>query len=37
LILKLKPKNRHSNFEAQIIKPKLPVLMTKPKNLRPWF
>jgi hypothetical protein len=38
LILRPRPKNRRSDFEAQIIKPELPVLMPKPENHPPpWF
>jgi hypothetical protein len=37
LILKPKPRNRHSDFDAQIIKPELPVLRPKQENPPPWF
>jgi hypothetical protein len=38
LILKLKPKNRHGDFEAQITKSELQVLRPKPENPPPpWF
>jgi hypothetical protein len=38
LVLRPKQRNRHSDFEAQITKPKLPVLRTKPGNPPPpWF
>jgi hypothetical protein len=38
LILRLKPRNRHGDYEALITKPKLPVLMPKPGNSPPpWF
>jgi hypothetical protein len=38
LVLGLKPRNRHSDFETQITKPKLPVLRPKPENPPPpWF
>jgi hypothetical protein len=30
--LRPKPRNRHGDFEAQIIKLKLPILMPKSKN-----
>jgi hypothetical protein len=33
LVLSTKPRNRFANFEAQITKPELPVLRTKPENL----
>jgi hypothetical protein len=35
LVLRLKPRNRRGDFEAQIIKPELPVLMPKPGNPPP--
>jgi hypothetical protein len=38
LVLRLKPRNRRNDFEAQITKPELPVLMPKPGNPPPaWF
>jgi hypothetical protein len=38
LILRSKPKNRRGDFEAQITKPELPVLMPKLENPPPsWF
>jgi alkanesulfonate monooxygenase SsuD/methylene tetrahydromethanopterin reductase-like flavin-dependent oxidoreductase (luciferase family) len=38
LILRLKPKNRRSDFETQITKPELLVLRPKPGNPPPpWF
>jgi hypothetical protein len=38
LVLRPKPRNRRSDFEAQITKPELPVLRPKPKNPPPpWF
>jgi hypothetical protein len=38
LVLRPKPRNRHDDFEAQITKPKLPVLRPKPGNhTPPWF
>jgi hypothetical protein len=38
LVLRPKPKNRHGDFETQITKPKLPVLMPKLENPPPpWF
>jgi hypothetical protein len=38
LILMHKPRNRRSDFEAQITKPELPVLRSKPENPPPpWF
>jgi hypothetical protein len=49
LVLRLKPMNRHGDFEDQITKPELPVLRHKPRNpshrfwgqiernRRPWF
>jgi hypothetical protein len=38
LVLRPKPKNHRSDFEAQITKPKLPVLRPKPGNPPPpWF
>jgi hypothetical protein len=38
LVLRLKPRNCHGDFEAQITKPKLPVLRPKPGNPPPpWF
>jgi hypothetical protein len=38
LVLRPKPKNYHGNFEAQITKPWLPVLRSKPVNPSPpWF
>jgi hypothetical protein len=38
LVLRPKPRNRHGDFEAQISKPKLPVLRPKPGNPPPpWF
>jgi hypothetical protein len=33
LILRTKPRNCHSDFEGQITKPPLSVLMPKPENL----
>jgi hypothetical protein len=32
LVLRSKPRNRHGDFEVQIIKPKLPVLRSKSPN-----
>jgi hypothetical protein len=32
LVLRVKPRNRHGDFEAQITKPELPVLRLKPGN-----
>jgi hypothetical protein len=38
LVLRPKPRNRHGDFDAQITKPKLPVLRPKPGNPPPpWF
>jgi hypothetical protein len=38
LVLRHKPRNRHGDFEAKIIKPKLSVLRPKPENPPPpWF
>jgi hypothetical protein len=38
LVLRLKPRNRRGNFEAQITKPELPVLRPKSRNPPPpWF
>jgi hypothetical protein len=38
LILKLKPRNRRGDFEAQLTKPELSVLRPKPENpAPPWF
>jgi hypothetical protein len=38
LVLRPKPRNRHGDFEAQITKPELPVLRSKPENPPPpWF
>jgi hypothetical protein len=38
LVFRPKPKNRHGDFEAQITKPELPVLWSKPRNHPPpWF
>jgi hypothetical protein len=38
LILRHKPRNHHDDFEAQITKPKLPVLRSKLENPPPpWF
>jgi hypothetical protein len=38
MVLWPKPRNRHSDFEAQITKPKLPILRPKPGNPPPpWF
>jgi alkanesulfonate monooxygenase SsuD/methylene tetrahydromethanopterin reductase-like flavin-dependent oxidoreductase (luciferase family) len=38
MVLRSKPRNRHGDFEAQITKPKLPVLRPKPGNPPPpWF
>jgi hypothetical protein len=38
LILRIKPRNRHGDFKAQITKPELPVLRAKPGNPPPpWF
>jgi hypothetical protein len=38
LILRPKLRNRHSNFDAQITKPYMPVLRPKPENPPPpWF
>jgi hypothetical protein len=38
LVLRPKSRNRHDDFEAQITKPKLPVLRPKPENPPPpWF
>jgi hypothetical protein len=38
LVLRPKPRNRRGDFEAQITKPKLPVLRPKPENPQsPWF
>jgi hypothetical protein len=38
LVLRPKPKNRRDDFEAQITKPKLPILRPKPGNPPPpWF
>jgi hypothetical protein len=38
LVLRPKPRNRRGDFEAQITKPKLPVLRSKPENSpSPWF
>jgi hypothetical protein len=38
LVLRLKPRNRHDDFEAQITKPELPVLRPKSGNPPPpWF
>jgi hypothetical protein len=37
LVLRSKPRNRRSNFEAQITKLELSVLSTKPGNHRSWF
>jgi hypothetical protein len=38
LVLRPKPKNRRGDFEAQIIKPELPVLRLKQENPPPpWF
>jgi hypothetical protein len=38
LVLKPKPRNRRGDFDAQITKPKLPVLRLKPGNPPPpWF
>jgi hypothetical protein len=38
LVLRPKPRNHRSDFEAQITKPKLPVLRRKPGNPPPpWF
>jgi hypothetical protein len=38
LVLRPKPRNRRSDFEAQINKPELPVLRPKPGNPPPpWF
>jgi hypothetical protein len=35
LVLRPKPRNRRSDFEAQITKPELPVLRSKPENPPP--
>jgi hypothetical protein len=36
--LRHKPRNRHGDFEAQITKPELPILRSKPENSPPsWF
>jgi hypothetical protein len=32
LVLRPKPRNCHSDFDAQIVKPELSVLRPKPKN-----
>jgi hypothetical protein len=38
LVLRPKPKNYHGDFDAQITKPELPVLRSKPGNPTPsWF
>jgi hypothetical protein len=37
LVLRPKPRNRRGDFETQIIKSKMWVLMSKPKNLSYWF
>jgi hypothetical protein len=38
LVLRPKPRNCHGDFEAQITKPKMPVLRPKPGNPPPhWF
>jgi hypothetical protein len=38
LVLRLKPRNCHGDFDAQITKPELPVLKPKPGNPPPpWF
>jgi hypothetical protein len=38
LVLRTKPRNHRGDFEAQIIKPKLPILRLKPGNPSPpWF
>jgi hypothetical protein len=38
LVLRVKPRNRRGDFEAQITKPELPVLRPKPENPPPpWF
>jgi hypothetical protein len=38
LVLRPKPRNRRGDFEAQITKQELPVLMPKPGNpTPPWF
>jgi hypothetical protein len=38
LVLRHKPRNRHGDFETQIIKPELPVLRPQPGNPPPpWF
>jgi hypothetical protein len=38
LVLRTKPRDHHSDFEAQITKPELSVLRPKPGNPRPtWF
>jgi hypothetical protein len=38
MVLRPKTRNCHGDFEAQIIKPELPVLRPKPGNPpRPWF
>jgi hypothetical protein len=38
LVLRPKPRNCRDDFEAQITKPKLPVLRSKPENPPPpWF
>jgi hypothetical protein len=38
LVLRLKPRNRRSDFDVQITKPELPVLRPKPGNPPPpWF
>jgi hypothetical protein len=37
LVLSPKPRNRHGDFKAQIIKPELPILVPKPGNLSHWF
>jgi hypothetical protein len=35
--LRPKPRNRRDDFEAQITKPKLPVLRPKQRKLSQWF
>jgi hypothetical protein len=38
MVLIPKPRNHHSDFEAQITKPELPILRQKPENPPPpWF
>jgi hypothetical protein len=38
LVLRPKPRNRRGDFDAQIIKPELPILIPKPGNpLPPWL